>query len=287
MHDLRFASLALCLSLGMACTPQTVINSSVPAAGTPARGITVNGSGKAIGRPNLARTNIGVETQAATAEQASAEVNSRMNQVIAAIKQAGVADGDVRTASLSLQFERVNDGPRPLDATSVPVASAPAGPPPTKPKPAAPSKPDPAAVAPTVKLPHSQEVWGLQGFYRASNSVEVTVRNLDNVGKVLSAATSAGANQVFGIRFELDDPAQLQAEARKRAMADARQRAERLAQLAGVKLGPAVAISESDNGGGSGPMPAYAMMKSDGAAPVERGEITVSSTVQVVYALGE
>lgn len=92
---------------------------------------------------------------------------------------------------------------------------------------------------------------------------------------------------MFGIRFEWEDPSPLQGEARKKAMADARQRAERLAELAGVKLGPPIAISESDGGGGA-PVQAYAMMKSEAAAaPVERGELTTTSSVRVVYALGE
>ena len=102
----------------------------------------------------------------------------------------------------------------------------------------------------------------------------------------LSAATSAGANQLYGIRFEIEDLAPLQAEARKKAVEDARARAERLAQLAGVKLGPAVSIVELD-GGGSGPVPTMAMARMEAAAPVERGELTISTTVQIVYALPE
>jgi uncharacterized protein YggE len=103
---------------------------------------------------------------------------------------------------------------------------------------------------------------------------------------VLSAATSAGANQLYGIRFEIEDPAPLQAEARKKAVEDARARAERLAQLASVKLGPPVSIVELD-GGSSAPMPVMAMQRMDASAPVERGELTVSTTVQIVYALPE
>lgn len=276
----RSASLASCLLFAVwGCTPQTVINSSVPAASTPSRGITVSGVGKANGAPNVARTTIGVEARAVTAEQAIAEVNASMAQVIAAVKRAGVADGDVRTSTLSLNFERVYEPqppqpPQPLEMAPAAPASAPG-----KAKPVG-AKPEvaPPPPAPTAKLP--------QGFYNASNSVELTIRNLDAAGKIVSAATSAGANQLYGIRFEIEDPSALQADARKKAVADARQRAERLAQLAGVKLGPAVSIQETE-GGGSGPVPAFAMMKSDAAAPIERGELTVTTSVQIVYALAE
>lgn len=291
MRTLRLAFVArgLLLSVGLlavaACTPQTVVNSSVPAANAPARGISVNGVGKANGKPNVARSTIGVEARAGTAEEAMAEVNQRMAQVIAAVKQAGVADADVRTSTLSLNFERNYESPRPEFApAATPVAAppvAPAAAPAGKTKSAsvgvAVPKAEAVPTAPLVKLP--------QGFYTATNSVEVTIRNLDTAGKVLSAATGAGANQLYGIRFEIEDPSALQAEARKKAVEDARARAERLAQLAGVKLGPAVSITELDGGGG--PVPMFAMAKMDSAAPVERGELTVTSTVQIVFALPE
>lgn len=268
------------------CTPQTVVNSVAPAANAPVRGISVNGVGKANGKPNVARSTIGVEARAGTAEQAMAEVNQRMAQVIAAVKQAGVADADVRTSTLSLNFERNYESPRPEYApAAAPVmapamAPAPAAAPAGKPKAAGVAVPKAEAVPepPVIKLP--------QGFYTAQNNVEVTIRNLDTAGKVLSAATGAGANQLYGIRFEIEDPSPLQAEARKKAVADARARAERLAQLAGVKLGPAVSINELD-GGGSGPVPMFAMAKMESSAPVERGELTVTSTVQIVFALPE
>jgi uncharacterized protein YggE len=135
----------------------------------------------------------------------------------------------------------------------------------------------PQAVNLPPKLP--------QGFYKASNNVEVTIRNLDQAGKIISVATSAGADQVFGIRFEIEDPAPLLAKARQEAVIDARNRAERLAQLAGVKLGSPVSISEQD-GAGPSPMPVFAMRRKE-AAPIERGELEVTTSVQIVFALGE
>jgi uncharacterized protein len=251
------------------CAPQTLV--SVPSANAPARGISVSGVGKANGKPNVARSTIGVEARAGTADEAINEVNTRMAQVIAAVKQAGVSDADIRTATLSLNFERnYEQPPRPIEMA--PTAVTPAAPLPGKPK-AAP----PESEAPLVKLP--------QGFYTATNNVEVTIRNLDAAGKVLSAATGAGANQLYGLRFEIEDTSALQVEARKKAVEDARARAERLAHLAGVRLGAAVSISEDE--GGSVPSPTFAAAKMDSSAPVERGELTVVTTVQIVYSLGE
>src|SRR6188472_2575251 len=91
-YSKRGVVLGLALSaagLAVACTPQTVIHSTAPSANAPARGITVSGVGKANGKPNVARSTVGVEARAGTAEEAIADVNARMAQVIAAMKQAG------------------------------------------------------------------------------------------------------------------------------------------------------------------------------------------------------
>jgi uncharacterized protein len=264
--------LSASLALG-ACAPHVV---SSPASGVQ-RGVIVSGVGKAHAKPNIARTTIEVEARAATAEQAIADVNTRMAQVIAAVKQAGVASADVRTSNLSLNFERVyEEPPRPIESPAPAVAPAPPG----KVKPAsAPAEAPVAVVAPPPQLP--------RGFYNASNTVEVTIRKLEDAGKVISAATGAGANQLFGIRFELEDTSALQAEARKKAVADARARAERLAQLTGVKLGPAISINEQEgNYVPSGPiMPMSMKAAMADSAPVEGGEITISTSVQIVYEL--
>ena len=282
-YSRSFSALALALAAATApaCTPQTVVNTSVPAASAPVHGITVTGLGKVTSAPNIARGTVGVEARAGSADAAIAEVNARMAQVILAVKQKGVAAADVRTANLSLNFERSYEPPRPVEvAPSTSPMALPAAAPAGKTTKAAPSTGIAVSMAePAPKLP--------QGFYTATNSVEVTIRNLDQAGQVLSAATSAGANQLYGIRFEIEDPTPQRAEARKHAVEDARGRAERLAQLAGVKLGPAVSITELDNGGGGGPGPVFAMMKSDASVPVERGELTVTSSVQIVYALTE
>lgn len=256
--------LAFVVVAAPACAPhgaRTIVTSNGPV-----RGVTVTGSGKANGKPDVARTTIGVETRANAAEEAVADVNARMARVVTALKQAGVADADLRTATVSLHFERNPEPPRPVDVA--PTAAA------TKAAPGAPAAP-PAALPPA-------------GYYVATNNVEVTVRDLNRAGQVLSAATTAGANQMYGIRFELEDPSPLLATARQKAVADAQARAEKLAQLAGVKLGPAVSIVELDGGSG-GPVPAFAMMRAEAAnaAPVERGELTVSTSVQIVYALAE
>lgn len=122
--------------------------------------------------------------------------------------------------------------------------------------------------------------------YRVNNSVRVTVRDIDAVGDVLGAATDAGANSINGISFAIEDSTALEAEARKAAMADARQQAEHLAELAGVRLGEVLQVSLA--GGGGYPVPMYKSLRMEtmdaSAAPsVSAGELSVSVQLEVTW----
>jgi len=64
--------------------------------------------------------------------------------------------------------------------------------------------------------------------------INVTIRDINQIGEILAAVTEAGANNIYGVNFTVSDPAALEAEARAEAMADARSRAESLAKLSGV-----------------------------------------------------
>ena len=80
--------------------------------------------------------------------------------------------------------------------------------------------------------------------YRVTNQVRVKVRKLTDLGNVLDALVRAGSNQVSGVSFDVDEPTGVLNQARKRAIADARSRAELYAQAAGVRLGKVLTISE-------------------------------------------
>lgn len=117
--------------------------------------------------------------------------------------------------------------------------------------------------------------------YTASSTVSVRLRELDAVGAVLDSVIGEGANELSGISFSLADPAAAENEARRAAVMDARARAETYAEAAGVSLGEVQSISES---GGGGPMPvAYAMREA--SVPVAAGEIEISASVTMVYAI--
>lgn len=118
--------------------------------------------------------------------------------------------------------------------------------------------------------------------FQAMNMLTVRVRALDRLGAVLDAAVKDGANTLNGLSFGVDNPAPLLDEARARAVADARRRAEVLASAAGVRLGRILSISE---GGGGAPVPQYRMEASVAAAPVpvEQGEVTLAAQVAIVW----
>jgi uncharacterized protein YggE len=230
-------------------------------------GVTVVGVGKASAPPDIARTSVGVEVRAASAEQATSDATARMNAVVQAIKTAGVPDKDLRTHNLSISFEQ-----EPVAPTPLPVVQA---------KPASPQAGTRAAPAPTPEP-------APRGFFRVSNMVEVTVRDLNAVGRILKAATDAGANSAWGITFELEDDTALTTAARSQAVNRAKLAAQELADLTGVTLGKVLSIEENpDSGGyngGGGGMMAYRAAANDSALPIERGEITQSYTIQITYA---
>lgn len=273
----RFGSASLLgflLALGTVtgCSgPQTIEIRSPGLNGT--EGLRVSGQGEARGAPDVARATLGVEVRAATSEEATQQVNEQMSRVIAALKGAGVPDKDLRTEQLSVYFEQEHTPPPvPYMLQEAAPATAPG-------KSAV--KPPEAPKAEPPKLP--------RGFYRASNTVEVTIRDLDKASAILGAGTAAGANSMYGLRFELDDDSKLLSAAREKAVADARKNAEELAKLSGVKLGRVVSINENRGFGGPHPMMMKAEMAGarDASVPVERGELTVTTQVEILYSLEE
>lgn len=123
--------------------------------------------------------------------------------------------------------------------------------------------------------------------YRVNNTVNVTIENVEQVGKVLAAVTDAGANTVHGINFGVKDSKALEQRARAAAMADARERAEALAELAGVELGDVQTISMTAGGGYPVPMMGGRMeMAQSASVPgISTGELSIFVQVQVSYAI--
>ena len=136
------------------------------------------------------------------------------------------------------------------------------------------------SVAPQRRAPKEGQPPEITG-YEVSNQVRVKVRDLARLGQVLDRQVSQGANLVYGIHFGLQEPAPLLDEARKRAMADARRRADLYAAAAGLKVGRVLSVQEA---GVTPPGPAPRMAMS-AAVPVAPGEQEIQATVTVTFTL--
>lgn len=80
--------------------------------------------------------------------------------------------------------------------------------------------------------------------YQVSQTIEVKVRDLDKVSSILDGIVTAGANQVGNLDFKIDNPEKLKAEARAKAIEDAKKKASELKDQVGIKLGKIVNFSE-------------------------------------------
>jgi uncharacterized protein YggE len=122
--------------------------------------------------------------------------------------------------------------------------------------------------------------------YRAGNSIRVKIQPADSASHVLAVIVGAGgdATRINSVSYSIADDSQLVKDARARAFQDAKDRAQQYAQLAGLKLGKVISISEASGGALPAPPPLRggAMPSS---VPLEPGQQTVSFSVTAVWQL--
>jgi uncharacterized protein YggE len=222
--------------------PVPVVNQPAPSTG---RGITVVGTGKASGTPDVANINVGVETQADSVQQAVADNKTRMTTLLDTLKVLGIAERDIQTTNYGVYTQR---------------------------------EPQPASNIKDGLGPMT---------YHVNNQVSVTIRDVSKLGDVLDKVVAAGANNIYGVNFSVDDTTKLQADARAKAFADAQARAESLARLAGVALGDVVSVSEVIGSGQvyDGARMSAAAGLGGGGAPIQPGELEVNISIQVTFAI--
>ena len=119
--------------------------------------------------------------------------------------------------------------------------------------------------------------------FRASNRVTIKIRDVTKVANVIDVLVGAGANEIGGINFTVTQASRHLDEAREKAIADARRKAEIYAKAAGVTLGSPISIAEE---GAAAPVFRSKMAAPMAAgAPVAPGEETLSVTVGVTWAI--
>lgn len=202
--------------------------------------IEVNGEGKVAAVPDVARISVGLLSEGRDVASVQRQNTEKMNRLIAAVKELGVADRDIQTTNYSI-YPKYDY----IDGRSI-----------------------------------------ISG-YTVSQNAQVKVRDLTKVGAIFVKVGEVGANQVSGPDFTIDDPSAVRDEARRKAIADAQEKAEALARQLGVELGRVVGFSESSAGV---PIPLFDYARGLGgaeAAPpkIEAGELDITSNVSIIYEL--
>lgn len=120
------------------------------------------------------------------------------------------------------------------------------------------------------------------GEWRASNSIEIVLRDVDKASDLADLLMSSGATNVSGPRFSLDDTQAAEVSLLEQAIDNAREKAESIAQSSDRILGKIISVSE----GASQPIRTFGTLElAPGGAPIEPGTETVAKTVTVVFEL--
>lgn len=173
--------------------------------------ITVSGTGKGLATPNIANVYFSITESAGTVAAAQTVATKKGNAALDYLKKQGIDEKDIQASGY-------NSYPK-YENTACP----------------------PGVYCP---MPNSQKIIG----YEVSESITVKIRDTEKVGGILQGLGSLNVTNISGPNFAIDDKTVVQADARGKAIADARQKAEVLASQLGVHLGKVVSFSE--NGGG-------------------------------------
>jgi len=215
--------------------------------------ISVTGEGKAYAKPDVAMMSFGVTTQAVKSQDAVNQNNEKMNAVITAIKGLGVQEKDIRTTLYQLNPTYGSN----KDYLSYPYPDM------------------------------GNEITG----YSLQQQVEVKMRDFEKLNEIIDTATSKGANAVGSLQFTVDNPETARAEARAKAIEQAKEKAVSLFAAAGLKMGKLINVYEGGYGGcgyGGCPMPAYGlggatMDKATVAPEVQPGQNEINASVTLMY----
>ncbi len=216
--------------------------------------ITVDGKGEIMATPDIATFNFSVIAKEDDAVTAQSSASARMNDIVAYLKEKGVEEKDIKTTGYYLN-PRYDYG----ETRCTEWACPPSG--------------EPKLIG-----------------YEVSQSVDVKVRKTEDAGMLIVGVGEKGATNVGGLSFTIDDEETLKAEARDAAIADARNKAEELADKLGVRI-----VRMNGYWEDQGAYPMYAgygremdtmsSVKTEAAAApsLPTGENTMTSNVHITY----
>ncbi len=196
------------------------------------RSFSVSGEGTAYGIPDIATFSVGVVTEGGTDLGTLQEENTtKVNAIIAFLKDNGVAKEDITTSSYNVSPRYQTYSCR-YDYVEYNATTSYGG------------DSDEMIVYPdggyTEVCPPADVVG-----YTISQRVSVKARDFEVIGTLLSGVVDAGANSVSSLSFDIDDSDAVESEARAEAIAKARAKAEAVAQAGGFSVGRILDIYES------------------------------------------
>lgn len=216
----------------------------------PVNSISVSGEGEVVAVPDVAMFSFSVNATSESVAAAQEQSATAINSALAYLKEQGVTDKDIKTTGYYVNPHY--------------------------------SQPDCIYDARgNYNCPES-EITG----YDVSQTIEVKVRDTNKSGEILTGIGGRGVNNVSGLQFTIDDEETLKAEARTKAIADAKEKAEKLAKDLGLSLKRVTGFYEEMGGyptpyydGYGGEMKAMSAVAPN--TPV--GENTVMSRVNITY----
>lgn len=214
--------------------------------------ISVNGKGEAISIPDVATFSFSVTENAKTVAEAQAKATERTNNALAAVKAGGVAEKDIKTLSYNINpHYEYNQG-----------------------------------ICTVYGCPNGKSV--LTG-YDVSQTVEVKVRDLAKAGELFDSIGNVGVQNVNGLTFSIDDIDTIKAAARADAIANAQEKADKIAKDLGVTLVRVMNFYDSSDdviypyARAEMGMGGDATVKNQIAPSIPAGEQKVTATVSITY----
>ncbi len=215
-------------------------------------GIWVTGQATLEIPADVAQVSIGVESRETTVSAARQNAAAAMEKVLSAIKENGVSEDDIVTTNFNIYPQTIW-----------------------------------VEVSDALGRHSEPRITG----YTVSNTVQITVRDIDNLSPVVDTAATAGGDliRINSIQFTVDDSSAFGAQMRQQAAADALAKADVYARAMGVTLGQLVYLTEI---GSDVPMarsfPQAEMAAMDSgfkSTPISAGDVNLSVTVQAVFAI--
>jgi len=216
--------------------------------------ISVNGKGEAVSIPDIATFSFSVSENAKTVKEAQAKATEKINSALTAIRAGGVAEKDIKTLSYSIapHYEYTQN------------------------------------VCTQFGCTGGKSV--LDG-YDVNQTIQVKVRDISKAGELFDTLGTAGIKTVDGLTFSIDDIDSVKAEARAEAIAQAKEKAEKIAKDLGVKLVKITSFYDSSDEqyypyareaalGMGGDMMS---VKASVAPEIPKGEQKVTATVSITY----